>query len=61
MVYPVGVTAIKHMLYGLLATDAEKETNDRRIRFSDGHDTGIYTWKYLHSLCAKHGQPPASS
>ncbi|MCX5651314.1 MAG: DUF971 domain-containing protein [Planctomycetota bacterium] len=32
-----------------------------RIRFSDGHDTGIYTWKYLHSLCAKHGQPPASS
>jgi DUF971 family protein len=32
-----------------------------RIRFSDGHDTGIYTWKYLHTLCAKHGKPAASS
>ena len=32
-----------------------------RIRFSDGHDTGIYTWKYLHALCAKHGKPPASA
>ncbi len=21
-----------------------------RIRFSDGHDTGIYTWEYLRSL-----------
>ena len=21
-----------------------------RIRFSDGHDTGIYTWSYLRSL-----------
>jgi DUF971 family protein len=32
-----------------------------RIRFSDGHDTGIYTWKYLHALCVKHGKPPASA
>lgn len=32
-----------------------------RIRFSDGHDTGIYTWRYLHELCAKHGKPPASA
>ena len=32
-----------------------------RIRFSDGHDTGIYTWKYLHALCSKHGKPPASA
>lgn len=23
-----------------------------RIRFSDGHDTGIYTWDYLHELGA---------
>ena len=23
-----------------------------RIRFSDGHDTGIYTWDYLHELDA---------
>lgn len=21
-----------------------------RIRFSDGHDTGLYTWSYLRSL-----------
>jgi len=28
-----------------------------RIRFSDGHDTGIYTWKYLRELGASHGQP----
>ncbi len=29
-----------------------------RIRFSDGHDTGIYTWSYLRTLCASHGKPP---
>lgn len=23
-----------------------------RIRFSDGHDTGIFTWPYLHELSA---------
>lgn len=28
-----------------------------RIRFSDGHDTGIYTWKYLRELGAQHGKP----
>lgn len=22
--------------------------------FSDGHDTGIYSWPYLHELCVKH-------
>ena len=27
-----------------------------RIRFSDGHDTGIYTWRYLRELGASHGQ-----
>lgn len=21
-----------------------------RIRFSDGHDTGLYTWEYLHQI-----------
>ena len=25
-----------------------------RISFSDGHDTGIYTWSYLRELCEKH-------
>jgi DUF971 family protein len=23
-----------------------------QFRFSDGHDTGIFTWEYLRSLCA---------
>jgi len=26
-----------------------------RIRFSDGHDSGIFTWAYLHELAADHG------
>ncbi len=25
-----------------------------RIRFSDGHDTGIFTWAYLHELSAEY-------
>lgn len=29
-----------------------------RIRFSDGHDTGIYTWSYLRGLCESHGTAP---
>lgn len=38
-----------------------------RIRFSDGHDTGIYTWRFLRALSDKQGQhgkqgkPPASA
>ncbi len=28
-----------------------------RIRFSDGHDTGLYSWRYLRELAA--GAPPA--
>lgn len=32
-----------------------------RIRFSDGHDTGIYTWRYLRELCEQHGKPVAGS
>ena len=31
-----------------------------RIRFSDGHDTGIYTWKYLRELGEKHGKTKAN-
>jgi DUF971 family protein len=30
-----------------------------RIRFSDGHDTGIYTWRYLRELGERHGTPVA--
>lgn len=28
-----------------------------RIRFSDGHDTGIYSWSCLRELAAKTGAP----
>lgn len=31
-----------------------------RIRFSDGHDTGIYTWRYLRELCDSHGRPTSA-
>ncbi|MCH2144725.1 MAG: DUF971 domain-containing protein [Phycisphaerales bacterium] len=35
----------------LTATDAELIGNYAiRIRFSDGHDTGIYSWTYLKSI-----------
>lgn len=28
-----------------------------RLVFDDGHDTGLYTWKYLYELGTKHSQP----
>lgn len=28
-----------------------------RISFSDGHDTGIFTWNYLHELCTEGDAP----
>ncbi|MFZ9915746.1 MAG: gamma-butyrobetaine hydroxylase-like domain-containing protein [Phycisphaerales bacterium] len=31
-----------------------------RIRFTDGHDTGIYSWRYLRALCDSHGKPAAN-
>lgn len=35
----------------LTADDAELVGNYAlRIRFSDGHDTGIYTWRYLREI-----------
>ena len=27
-----------------------------RLVFSDGHDSGIYSWDFLHSLCSEHEQ-----
>jgi len=24
-----------------------------KLRFDDGHDTGIYSWDYLHALCSR--------
>lgn len=35
----------------LVATDAELVGNYAiKIRFSDGHDTGIYSWQYLREI-----------
>lgn len=35
----------------LTAVDAELVGNYAvRIRFSDGHDTGIYSWRYLREI-----------
>ncbi|WP_298580554.1 phage terminase large subunit family protein [uncultured Luteimonas sp.] len=33
--YPVGTVAIKHHLFAMLSTDADKEAADRKVRFSD--------------------------
>jgi DUF971 family protein len=30
-----------------------------RIRFSDGHDTGIYTWSYLREIDPGHAESSA--
>lgn len=30
-----------------------------RIRFSDGHDTGIYSWRYLREIAPAPTSPPA--
>ncbi len=27
-----------------------------KIVFDDGHDSGLYTWQYLHELCIKHDE-----
>jgi DUF971 family protein len=27
-----------------------------RLAFDDGHDTGLYTWDYLHELGTTHGE-----
>lgn len=30
-----------------------------RIRFSDGHDTGIYSWQYLREIDPSRADPPS--
>lgn len=27
-----------------------------RLRFDDGHDSGLYSWEYLHDLCLRQAQ-----
>jgi DUF971 family protein len=45
----------------LVATDAELVGNYAiRIRFSDGHDTGIYSWTYLRSIDPTPAAPGAA-
>lgn len=47
---------------GLVAESAELVGNYAiRVRFSDGHDTGIYSWRYLREIdpgATKDGGPP---
>lgn len=45
---------------GPLAIDAVEPVGHYalRIRFNDGHDTGIYTWSYLRGLCETGGKAP---
>lgn len=41
----------------LTATDAEFVGNYAiKIRFSDGHDTGLYSWKYLREIASPQQQ-----
>ena len=43
----------------LRALDAELVGNYAiRIRFSDGHDTGLYSWEYLRRIDPGGGAPP---
>jgi DUF971 family protein len=45
----------------LIATDAELVGQYAiRIRFSDGHDTGIYSWEYLRQIDPQRPTPDPS-
>lgn len=45
----------------ITAVDAEFVGNYAiRIRFSDGHDTGIYSWRYLKEIAPVPPQEPSS-
>lgn len=41
-IHAVGTVGIKHLLYSRLSTDADKEPEDRLIRFSDEFDTEYF-------------------
>jgi phage terminase large subunit GpA-like protein len=41
-VYNVGTVAIKHLLYSRLSSDADKQPDDRWLRFSDELDTDYF-------------------
>ncbi len=46
----------------LVAEDAELIGNYAiRIRFSDGHQTGIFSWTYLRSIDPGESSPPAEA
>jgi DUF971 family protein len=46
---------------GVAIVDLETVGNyAARIAFSDGHDTGIYTWALLRKLAGDQEPPPAS-
>jgi DUF971 family protein len=46
----------------LTATTAELVGNYAiRIRFSDGHDTGLYSWDYLREIDPDHRRPDTTA
>lgn len=46
----------------LTAVDAEFVGNYAlRLRFSDGHETGIYSWEYLKSIAQDEHNAPSTS
>jgi DUF971 family protein len=46
----------------LTATTAELVGNYAiRIRFSDGHDTGLYSWDYLREIDPDHRRPDTAA
>ena len=60
---PLHVLSPRHAGAGpLAATTAELVGNYAvRIRFNDGHDTGLYGWKLLRELAAQAPASPAES
>ena len=46
----------------LVAVDAELVGNYAiKIKFSDGHETGLYTWEYLREIDPADGKSPRGS
>lgn len=46
----------------LIATDAELVGHYAlRVKFSDGHDTGLYSWEYLRAIDPTRNVPPGGS
>lgn len=52
-----GQEVLQHGKKGVRLTEVVAAGNYAlTLHFSDGHDTGIYTWQYLHELCVEQPQ-----